>query len=907
MNIQQLLLLFFLFQYSIIIGYCQSDTDVNSIYQSYSAIENDFERLDSLKVFVHPKNGGDMWQSIKLLEMERSALGKVSKKPLQHVLLNNLLFKCYWSINEYQKGVSFLLEGKEIANKYRERNDEWENALAELYLETAFVYYFKQKPKKAFVNANRALNSYKKLGNNRKLAEAYWRLGIAKSQMGKSQEALAYYKDAEKIIDPKKEESNYLRVQYLKSIELTIQNRFEEARRVLKNILPKMKAANHTNYAVALAKMGQVETQIGNLIPAKKYLAEAEELKINTNDLNAKAMIAHRYEEYYLAIGQFQNAYDQLAIRKSIADSISRKRVQEETVAFQNRFNELSQQQQIKDLKYEQVIQESRFKSWLGILSGLFLAALSLLGLIGYKKEKNRMETSLIASKEAEVSEVRDHLCTSITNKLRTPLAFIMSQLDDLKNEPLSNHATLLVDSSQKSTSRLLHQVNQLMDLKQLEAETMTAKEVEGDLILFLKEYLARFKSSALGKDFIWKVDFEQESFLCKLDFEKLNAILTNLMSNAINYCPIGSEIKLTFSQKRDFVVIKIEDNGPGIEPAHQEDIFNWYYRAKNNSQDVASSSGVGLALSKELAELMKGTIALTSKVNEGSQIVLRIPFKKVDETNYTKVDNVILPIGNGKEGYVKSVVKDSLSKLLLVEDQLDLSKHIERILSNDYEVISFPTASAAESWAMENIPDLILTDLTLPDMSGFELSKSLKSNMLTDHIPIIVLNARADERDKHQNMEANVDAFLTKPFKAEELLISLNNLIEDRKEEREKFLRADADQEKIIQTNPFLVNFYKLLTENYSDHKFDVEVCANLMYISRMQLSKKTAVLINDTPSSIINKYRVKKSSELLEQSELSIDEIAYQCGFLSPEHFSTIYKEIHNQSPKKYRSTLS
>ncbi len=783
MNIRPIFLLFFLFQFSIIVGYCQTDLELESVYENYTQIENDFQRLDSLKVFIHPKNGGDMRQSIKLLEKERAMLGSLEEKPLQHVLLNNLLFKCYRSINEYQKGVSFLVEGKEIANKFSKQTDEWENALAELYLETAFVYYFEQKPKEAFADATRALNGYKKLGNKRKLAEAYWRLGIAKSQLGKSQEALAYYDEAEKVIDPENEEINYLRVQYLRSIELVIQNRFEESRVILKDILPKMKAANHVNYAVALAKMGQVETQLGNLIPAKRYLTEAEELKINTNDLNAKGVIAHRFEEYYLATGQFQNAYDQLAIRKSIADSISRKRVKEETVAFQNRFSELNKQQEIKDLKYEQVIQESRFKSWLGILSGGFLAILSLLAILWFRREKKRKESLLLASKDAEVKQVRAHLLTSITHELRTPLAVIMGQLDELKNEPLSHHASLLVDSSQKSSSRLLHQVNQLMDLNQFEAKAMMINEADGDLILFLEEFLSRSKARAQGKDFIWSTDFEQESFLCKLDFEKLNSILTNLVSNAIKYCPNNSEINLSFKQKRDFVVIDLMDNGPGIDPAHQKHIFDWYYRAKKSDLDLAIGSGVGLALSKELAELMNGTLTLHSTLNTGCQFILEVPFKKVEESAYTKVDNVILPIGQREEGFDKKTAgdSDSLPKLLLVEDHIDLSKHIERILANDYIVTSFPTASAAESWAMENTPDIILTDMMLPDMSGFELSKLLKNNTITDHIPIVVLADQNDESTKQKSLEAQVDTFLTKPFKAEELILSLKRLIENK------------------------------------------------------------------------------------------------------------------------------
>ena len=907
MNLRHALLLFFLFQFSIIIGYCQTDEEIESVYETYSSIENDFQRLDSLKFFIHPKNGGDMRQSIKLLEMEKAALGKVSKKPLQHVLLNNLFFKCYRSINEFQKGISFLIAGKEIANKYSERNDEWENALSELYLETAFVYYFQQQPKKAFADATRALNGYKKLNNKRKLAESNWRLGIAESQMGRTQRALDYYKEAEKFIDPEKEEANYLRVSYLKSIELTIQNRFEDARVVLLKILPKMKASNHLNYAVALAKMGQVETQLGNLIPAKKYLKEAEELKINSNDLNAKGVIAHRMEEYYLATGQFQNAYDQLAVRKSIADSISRKRVQEETVAFENRFSELSKLQEIKDLKYEQVIQESRFKSWLGILSGLFLGVISLLGLLWYRREKNRKESLLIASKEAEVTKVREHLLTSITHELRTPLALIMGQLDELKNEPLSNHASLLVDSSQKSSSKLLHQVNQLMDLNQLEAKAMTVNEADGDLILFLEEVFARAKASAQGKDFLWQKEFEQESFLCRLDYEKLNSILTNLISNAIKYCPAGSTIKLLFHQKRDFVVIEVIDDGPGIEQAHQQHIFNWYYRAKSSNPDLAMGSGVGLALSKELTEIMNGTLTLNSMVDQGCQFIIEIPYNTVDESAYTKIDNVILPIGQREEGFETPVTDDTLPKLLLVEDHHDLSKHIERILSSNYVVTSFPTASAAESWAMENIPDIILTDLMLPDMSGIALAKSLKNNFLTDHIPVVILTARTDEHAKQQSLTSQVDAFLTKPFKAEELILSLNNLIENRKQVREHYKRADAITSEKAPINPFLEKFYQVLEENYQDNKFNVEAFAQLMYISRMQLFKKTKALINQSPSAIIKNFRIEKSQALLKQADLSIADIAYQCGFSSPEYFSTVYKEIHQISPSKHRSELT
>ena len=632
MNLRHLLLLFFLFQFSIIIGFCQTDKEIESVYNSYASIEDDFERLDSLKFFIHPKNGGDMRQSIKLLEKERDALGAISEKPLQHVLINNLLFKCYRSINEYQRGVSYLITGNEIANKYSEQEGEWQNALADLNLETAFVYYLEQKPKEAFAYATRAINGFKQLGNNKKLSEAYWRLGIAKSQMGKTQEALAYYEDAEKVIDPEKEEANYLRVQYLKSIELSIQNRFNEARKVLLKILPKMEASNHINYAVALAKMGHVETQLGNLFPAKKYLTEAEELKINTTDLNAKGVIAHRFEEYYLATGQFQNAYDQLAIRKSIADSIARKRVQQETIAFQNRFNDLSQQQAIKDLKYEQVIQESKIKSWLGILSGLFLATISFLGLWWYRRNKKRKEAELIASKETELNEAKENLTASITQNLRVPLALIMEQLDTLKNEPLSNHASLLLNSSQKSSNRLLHQVHQLKDLNQLQNKSSWINEENGDIILFLEETISRLKASEREKEFFWTKNFEHESFLCKLDYEKLNSILTNLISNAINTYPSGSEIKLSFSQKRDYIVITLIDNRPEIHPKDQNHIFDWNLE-----------SGIGLALSKELAELMNGTLKLQTDIDQVAQFVLEIPFKKVDKSVYEKIEQINL------------------------------------------------------------------------------------------------------------------------------------------------------------------------------------------------------------------------------------------------------------------------
>jgi len=447
----------------------------------------------------------------------------------------------------------------------------------------------------------------------------------------------------------------------------------------------------------------------------------------------------------------------------------------------------------------------------------------------------------------------------------------------------------------------LIQQINQLLEWNKLESKSLENNPTRGDAQIIFQQALEKVKFNSEKKNINWRVTVDPISFEGELDFEKYKTIISNLMSNAAKYSPMNAEIAVSLEQRDEKLIFSVSDQGPGIPESQLEKIFDWYYRIVNSSerQDY-EGFGVGLALSKQLAELIGGNLTVSSKEGKGSTFGFSVPFV------FSKFDNSKLKAKESDNNQANALEdKRESSSMLILEDHPELAEHIQSLFEENFETHIAYTLESGKEKVEQLVPDIIISDIMLPDGSGLDFCKVVKSNMLTDHIPIIMLTAKTDETTRLKGLKFRADAFLNKPCKNEELKLTVNNLLQNRRILQLRYSGIVSKTDEKV--DPFTERLLEILEENYQDQKFNVAAFAQALNVGRSQLYKKLRSTLDNTPTNVLRNYRLEKAKSLIEKNDATIAEIAYQCGFSSPEYFSTVFKEYYKQSPSEMKGTGS
>lgn len=532
---------------------------------------------------------------------------------------------------------------------------------------------------------------------------------------------------------------------------------------------------------------------------------------------------------------------------------------------------------------------------------------------------------NLIRRKRNErINESKLQTFINISHEIRSPLTLIISPMEKLLKGDFDPKTTKTLQVMYRNSIRVLGLVNQLLDVRRIDKGQMKMNYSETDMDAFIKELMDVFEYQAVKKDISLHFLNETENLNVWIDRNNFDKILMNLLSNAFKYTQEKGEISIllktgtddkVWGPLRNYFEISVVDSGIGLEESEKNKIFERFYQGHNQETFTSVGSGIGLHLTQKLVLLHQGTISASNRTDKkGSCFTVRIPMGKEHlkkeelakrEVKRTLNRELFFPEVEDKE---KSAKRKTNYKVLIVDDDEEIREYLKQELKEVYKVITASNGVEGFIIAVSELPDLIISDVVMPEMDGFKLVAKLKGNTNVGHIPIILLTSKTEHEDRINALEKGADAYLTKPFNTEELLVTVNNLIIGRKKLKSKFSGVQ-DQEDKMKTIEFKSSDELLMerimyhiNENIEDSEFNVGILASQIGLSRVQLHRKLKELTGLSSGDFIRNIRLKQASNLLKNKKMNVSQVAYAVGFSNQTHFSTTFKKFYGVSPSEY-----
>ena len=538
------------------------------------------------------------------------------------------------------------------------------------------------------------------------------------------------------------------------------------------------------------------------------------------------------------------------------------------------------------------------------IINTIWMSGAMMFFIITYLTERNNYQVAETTRLE-ELDKAKSQLFTSITHEFRTPITLI-SGMADLVNVdgPKTSNAVAQI---KKQSKKLLNLVNQILDLSKIDAKTMKMHLINGEIIQYLKYLVESYHSAAESKNIRFEMHFEVDKLYMDFDPEKLEAIVTNIISNALKFTAIdGSVTVMVQNVSGKQLEISVKDTGVGI-PMHEcQEIFKRYYQIETD--DYKEGNGLGLTIVKEFVNLMNGSVSVESQPGIGSVFTVLLPIRSnaprqiIDNTELASSS---LEIENDEHENRNS----ELPLLLILDDHKEILDYLISILQNQYRIIVGEDGNEGLRKALEQIPDIIVSDVMMPAMDGFEFLKQIKSDFRTSHIPVLMLTAKADRESMLEGLDLGAEAYLVKPFDKEELLIRLRKLLDLRKILHARYQIKEKHENKLTESSDiedqFMLKVQEIIDEHIDDEDFKVQVLCQEMAMSRTQFYRKFAALTDITINKYIRRYRLRRASELLRTTELNVSQIALEVGIPNLAYFSRIFNDEFNVSPSRARQT--
>ena len=516
-----------------------------------------------------------------------------------------------------------------------------------------------------------------------------------------------------------------------------------------------------------------------------------------------------------------------------------------------------------------------------------------------------------------ELDEFKTRIYTNLTHEFRTPLTVISGIADYILSHPSIEHLKEGLLMIKRNNAQLLKLVNQMLDLSKVRSGRLTTKMIHGEILAYLKYLTESFHSLAESKDILLHLQAVDEELYMDFDPEKIQSIFSNLVGNAIKYTVPGGNVyikleKVSTQEMKNCLEIKVEDTGIGIPEEHLPHIFDRFYQVDNSSKRAEGGTGIGLALTKELVQLMSGSIEVSSQLGKGSVFTIRLPIQdkapkgkasEIVQTTQSASINLteVFAFENEEEEY-----GESHPLALLIEDNEDVLSYLELCMRDNYRIQKARNGLQGIELAIENIPDIIVSDVMMPEKDGYEVVETLKKDERTSHIPIILLTAKADLESRLEGLESGADAFLSKPFEKQELEVRLRKLIDLRRQLTTHYaaLGHDGPLSPVdIQEDAFLKKLREIVEMNMSNEEFGITELCKELGVSRTQLHRKLKALTNKSTSQVIRTIRMQEAKKLLKDQDLHISEIGYAVGYGNPSHFTQEFTKEFGEAPSNFR----
>lgn len=520
------------------------------------------------------------------------------------------------------------------------------------------------------------------------------------------------------------------------------------------------------------------------------------------------------------------------------------------------------------------------------------------------------------ASKLQELDQLKSRFFTNISHEFRTPLTLIKGPVDQLRQKKyLKAEDSNLLATIYKNSDRLLSLINQILELSELQSKKRDLQLSPVNIQSFFNRIVSSFESLAETRKIQLTCTIPNTEADIYFEKESIEKTLINLLSNAFKFTKDSGTIDVNVSIENDWLKLIVEDTGIGIEEKELEKIFEMFYYTES---DQSASSGIGLALINELIKNHQGNIQVESEKNKGTIFTINIPitpdyyqlhkvtYEIKDQVHHSNLTSSIPQAEDTAETSRRNEDETAEKEtILLIEDNAEIRSFMKEILSDSFITIEAENGLIGVEKAIAHTPDLIISDVMMPELDGFEAAKRLKSDERTSHIPIILLTAKGDKESKLEGLSIQIDDYLVKPFDNDELLLRINNLIKNRKLLQEKFgkgLLSNPDKIDIPSIDQQFINkVRKVIEERIDDTDLSVDELAKIVGVSRSQMHRKIVALSGKSTSVFIRNIRLKRAYALLEKQTATVSEISDQVGFSSPSYFNKCFKELYGITPKQ------
>ncbi len=555
---------------------------------------------------------------------------------------------------------------------------------------------------------------------------------------------------------------------------------------------------------------------------------------------------------------------------------------------------------------------------WFKVLSALMAIGLVhqiITFIVNREKIKQQLDLERIKVKQLnEVNDIKFRFFTNVSHEIRTPLTLLIGPLERIRNSEMPTELIKSqVEIMHRNANSLMKLVNQLLDFRKLEIDNLRLELQRGDLSLFIREIVSSFSSMADDKGIHLRFNAYSDSVMAYFDSDKLEKIINNLLSNAFKFTRKHGTISVyvniaadeSFDSHDQFIEIVVKDNGIGIEQEHWERIFHRFFQVSDDKN--LGGTGIGLALTKELVKLHHGEISVESESGRGTKFTVRLPLIKEHEE---QIDSELAinedpHSSNEKEVTAKGeLLAENI--LLVIEDNPDVRRFIRQNFESQFHVEEAADGIEGLRLAQKLLPDIILSDVMMPNMDGNELCKKLKADEYTSHIPIILLTALSSKQHTIEGLSSGADDYITKPFDVSILQTKIENLLALRNSMRKKYAgELVISPSNVAVTSPdevFLRKAIEVVEQNIDDTELDIETFSKQMAVSRMQMYRKLSALTGMTIKEFIRDIRLKRAAQLLDQKKLNVSEVAYAVGFKDLSHFRKCFREKFGLNATEY-----
>lgn len=574
-----------------------------------------------------------------------------------------------------------------------------------------------------------------------------------------------------------------------------------------------------------------------------------------------------------------------------------------------------------KDVTLEIRITPPLWKTWWALVFYLLLllAGIYYIWKLSIKriKEKEMVRVEILKrEKLEELNRAKLRFFTNISHEFRTPLTLIISPLEQIlkkgTNQSFNKQFSVMLNNAR----RMLRLINQLLDFRKIEGGAMELKAECADIVDFIKNVAHAFEEHAIEKNISLAIDTAVETYMLWFDPDKMDKVLFNLLSNAFKFTPARGKVLISIrhgiilkepSNHISFTGISVTDTGPGISEKDLPYIFERFYQGENSQ--LQSGSGIGLALSKSFVEMHRGTISVSSSPGETTFQIL-IPEGDLHLSTAQKTAGSLVSVIQPEQEHLPEHADESLQvknkpTVLLIEDHAELRSYIEEECREYFAFYSASDGAEGYEMAIDILPDLIISDIMMPGMDGYQFCRKVKVNMLTSHIPVILLTSKTSTDNQIRGYESGADAYIPKPFRIDQLIATANSIIENRIRLREKFNAGKILSEMPVKNtadDKFLQKVTDLVNNNLNEVDFGVQQLSREIGISRVHLHRKLKAIANVNPNEFIKSIRLQQALILLQRKEFTISEVCYKVGFNSPAYFSSCFRSYYHMSPSEY-----